>query len=97
MRNAMQADKRSAGYPFQATDNSTIMFFTPGSESPGRLDDARTPTQSVMPVSRQESNQQNQVDPVLLAMRLANIPQVSSTLQSPEGNTLAETSPTVAT
>lgn len=52
------------------------MFFnSPGTESPDRIEAAKTPNQSLVPVSRQESVlNQNQVDPELLATKLADIP-----------------------
>lgn len=68
----------------QASDNSAIMFYNPGPEvdSPGALDNTKTPNQSLFPVSRQES-ERNQVDPVLLANRLADIPSISNSILTP--------------
>lgn len=61
------------------------MFFNPGPEldSPGILDNSKTPNQSLFPLSRQEESIMNQVDPVLLASRLENIPAVSNQILTP--------------
>ena len=64
------------------------MFFNPGPEldSPGGdglLDSTKTPNQSIFPLSRQEEALRNQVDPVLLANRLQNIPSVSNHILTP--------------
>ena len=59
------------------------MFFSAEAEdSPGTLTTAKTPNQSVLPISRQES-ETNQVDPVILARRLADIPNVSNVILTP--------------
>ena len=63
----------------KASDNSAIIFFSPEADSPDGLANTKTPNQSLLPVSRQESAA-NQVDPVLLANRLSNIPNVSNFL-----------------
>mmetsp|Transcript_21062 Transcript_21062/g.28324 ORF Transcript_21062/g.28324 Transcript_21062/m.28324 type:complete len:93 (-) Transcript_21062:492-770(-) len=71
-----------------------MFFSSPGTESPDRLYDAKTPNQSLVPVSRQESATQNQVDPVLLANKLADIPEIGSTLlPSAAQRAAAETPP----
>ena len=61
------------------------MFFQPEADSPGALNEANTPNQSRMPVSRQESASTSQVDPILLANRLADIPNVSNSVLTPAG------------
>ena len=53
------------------------MFISPEEDSASSVE-ARTPNQTVGPSSRQEPT--NQVDAVLLAMRLADIPIVSNTM-----------------
>ena len=66
------------------------MFFNePGAESPDRLDDAKTPNQSLYPVSRHEDQSADQVvDPFLLADKLAEIPEVGSALLAPESESI---------
>ena len=39
----------------KASDNPCITFFSPESDSPGGLSHAKTPTQSVVPISRDDS------------------------------------------
>ena len=90
MKNSVYTDGADASNganataPVQASDNSAIMFYNPGPEvdSPGALGNTKTPNQSLFPVSRQES-ERNQVDPVLLANRLANIPLISNSILTP--------------
>ena len=62
---------------FQSSDNSAILFISPEEDSASSVE-AKTPNQTAGPSSRQETT--NQLDPVLLAIRLADIPRVSTAM-----------------
>ena len=63
-----------------SSDNSAILFISPEEDSASSAE-ARTPNQTAGPSSRQELA--DQLDPVLLAIRLADIPIVGTTMLPP--------------